>query len=510
MKTTLLLIAAVILHINAMSQIFPAASCPRENPFEAEKQRIKQHFTPYKHLHLQATCKTHETKKTTDEIRMGLDSLVMSGLNPSSGQWEPGIKFEYTYNFLAQLIQEDIYGSIALKSGQGLLLTMRTLYEYHASGQISLQTTLFRDEISGELKLAFKTETVYNAHNQPVLTTYYVRDQDEWIPNRKTEYIYDNGNLKTEIYSKYQTAWTPWYKYEYAYNTNGNLHTETRYNWEASQSDWKPYNKQENQYNAANMLSEYIIWEWPASGTQWEQSWRRTLLYNANNLMTEYTDYHWTVGSGQWQPSFRQQYTWNSQNRLTLSIEYDWNTSANLWENLRKEEYEYDSNSNPMTRTLSDWDPTGNAWVYNRRTDFVHDLSYTINQLMFPPELYLNYFSNHMLTELNEFDWDDVASAFVASEMSKLYYSEHVVAGIPAVMAGKLEIRPNPATDYVEILTDKPASPFIVEVFNTHGIKVFRCEKACEQINVRNWAPGLYFIRLQQEGKVMGAKLMVN
>jgi chromosome segregation ATPase len=79
-----------------------------------------------------------------------------------------------------------------------------------------------------------------------------------------------------------------------------------------------------------------------------------------------------------------------------------------------------------------------------------------------------------------------------------------------AVEASLPDIYPNPAK---EVVTVNNASGKAVSIFNNSGIKVFEKEVQSdeEQISVASWQKGIYFVRISDNGKVVGTvKLIKN
>jgi hypothetical protein len=79
-----------------------------------------------------------------------------------------------------------------------------------------------------------------------------------------------------------------------------------------------------------------------------------------------------------------------------------------------------------------------------------------------------------------------------------------------AVEASLPDVYPNPTK---ETVTVKNASGKAVSIFNSSGIKVFEKEVQSdeEQISVASWQKGIYFVRISDNDKVVGAvKLIKN
>jgi hypothetical protein len=75
----------------------------------------------------------------------------------------------------------------------------------------------------------------------------------------------------------------------------------------------------------------------------------------------------------------------------------------------------------------------------------------------------------------------------------------------------EMEIFPNPAINSFTLISNNHLMPYLVEIFNTQGLCVFKTLASYNPTTINfNLPPGLYFIRLYVDKRIINKKLVVD
>lgn len=65
-----------------------------------------------------------------------------------------------------------------------------------------------------------------------------------------------------------------------------------------------------------------------------------------------------------------------------------------------------------------------------------------------------------------------------------------------------IRIYPNPAKDFIRIeyLKSNPSTNPAIHIFNSYGQQVYATDYLNKPINISEWLPGIYFVRILEKG----------
>ncbi|WP_139958589.1 T9SS type A sorting domain-containing protein [Flavicella sediminum] len=158
--------------------------------------------------------------------------------------------------------------------------------------------------------------------------------------------------------------------------------------------------------------------------------------------------------------------------------------------------------------------PTTLNFAYNGTASAFKNIPFTINELA--PNTW------HTLTESFNVTADDTGRwfaiqffSFPESGLTGNVYVDDVtltsaaVAGNESLSLDAYKIYPNPSNDYVNIAAPKNS---LVRLFNSLGVQVMSLQYANDKqtISTKSLPKGLYFVKIESNGKIATEKLIVN
>ena len=74
-----------------------------------------------------------------------------------------------------------------------------------------------------------------------------------------------------------------------------------------------------------------------------------------------------------------------------------------------------------------------------------------------------------------------------------------------------IRIYPNPAKDYirVEYLKFNPSTNPGIFIYNSYGQQVYTTDYFNQPINISDWLPGIYFVRIMECGVILANKKFI-
>ncbi len=74
-----------------------------------------------------------------------------------------------------------------------------------------------------------------------------------------------------------------------------------------------------------------------------------------------------------------------------------------------------------------------------------------------------------------------------------------------------VRIYPNPAKDYIRIeyLKFNPSVNPRVFIYNSYGQQIFATNYFNQPINISQWLPGIYFVRIMERGVILANKKFI-
>ena len=328
-----------------------------------------------------------------------------------------------------------------------------------------------------------KYETTYNSNGNPTEEVVYSWNSTAWVGRVKYENTYDNNeNLTEEVgYSWNGTAWEENQKHENTYDSNENLTLNIFYSWNGTA--WEENRKYEYTYDSDGNLTLRIFYL--RNTTVLEKYWKYEATYDSNGNLMSRINYFWYRTA--WVEIGKYEYTYDSNGNQTLYIEYSWNGTA--WVESQKYANIYDSNGN---QTMCIHYASG-TWAERRKDEYVYDLSYTLNDIIFPEWLRENYFcwGNNKLTEAKYYGW--TGYGWQETGTQKYYYSDVMLSGIsntPAEQSAAIRAYPNPTSGMVYTETERN-----IKVYNPQGSLLQ--ETSGFQIDLSAYPQGLYFLHVE-------------
>ena len=202
-----------------------------------------------------------------------------------------------------------------------------------------------------------KSEFAYDAFGNTVKIIYYEWENDELIPYRKTEEVYEyNGNRTTRVESATWNQNTNQFDYrsktEYSYDTNDNLILSLNFDWDEINNQWTEA-KRKNEYN-----------------------------YDSNNNILLSISYVRDENNNLWVLENKSEYTYDNYERLVLKIIYGFND----WEEfvvILKEEHTFDNDGNLLLYKTYLWDHNLNQLIFRWKKEYTYDNNSNITQYIY-------------------------------------------------------------------------------------------------------------------------------
>ena len=232
-----------------------------------------------------------------------------------------------------------------------ITLLMLIVFTIAAHGQNKLMSSLDEQYYNGIWNNSSGYNYEYDSNNNLITETRLDWNTiGAWEVKEKTSYTYNANNKVTE--ELYKSAWnspsnTLENSYKDTYIYTGEKLTEAIY-YEWMSSNWLIDGKTVVTYNTNNLPSGFLWYDW--DGSQWVNEDRITLSYNANNKLTSEVTEEW-IGA-QWVNSYRTLYTYNSNNKMITTKSAEWDDFNTIWvENGTKTEYDWDATGNKTRET---------------------------------------------------------------------------------------------------------------------------------------------------------------
>jgi len=267
-------------------------------------------------------------------------------------EWDPQLRYEYTYDENDRLI--DLLFSCYERDDSGMYDWYpfeETVYTYNAEGlKTNEQSCRWVDSVKGPDDCYYYT---YNEEGRLSSSLHYTygdeieyRERDdyeyysdgnlwyqigyyfnngEWKKDQKDiYYYYDSGQVKRHIKYKYHYLWGPegWvpsndYRWEYFYDTNGRVEYYVSYKAD---------------YGYTEETNEYYVSAWNLEG-------RYDYLYDDSGHTIATIFRIWR--NDQWESSHKYEYTFDSEGNCTAQIEYRSDGTSFGWNLDKRIDYYY-------------------------------------------------------------------------------------------------------------------------------------------------------------------------
>ncbi|TWP25408.1 T9SS type A sorting domain-containing protein, partial [Apibacter muscae] len=83
----------------------------------------------------------------------------------------------------------------------------------------------------------------------------------------------------------------------------------------------------------------------------------------------------------------------------------------------------------------------------------------------------------------------------------------NILENQPEIYEQEVAITPNPATSYIHIKGTKEGKKITIEIIDTNG-RLLQKQEGITTMNIQSLAPGVYFIKIKQEGKTTVKKMI--
>lgn len=223
-------------------------------------------------------------------------------------------------------------------------------YEYDNQGRKSREIRMYNYDYYGYTYSNMTTFT-YNGNVLIADTSrYYSLTSSEWEdPNRINQYYYDSQGRDTAIieldFNRSSQSWVNYSKKTYLYEDNGNLVTQTE--WDFEDEQWVYDGKFIQQYSDDHVYTLYYEY-YDFKDGEWVGTYKYVYDYDTEYVLHGYIQY--TFFDGSWQYASKMEYEFQygtTDSRLTISRQYNYN---NGWDHV----YTYYSYSHAEDTAIED------------------------------------------------------------------------------------------------------------------------------------------------------------
>lgn len=346
-----------------------------------------------------------------------------------------------------------------------------------------------------KILLAFILAPVLSFAQNLTSKTYYDWSADVWIEKTRENFNSQGINNLTEVWDTALNNWKNQYQTTATYDDTNRITLSKTDRWINS---WRNSSQMVYSYNPDQTVTKlYQLW----NSNQWNNIHLYTYTYNQGILIEESTSdwnendwviqrrafYHYnTNGSINniviQQPHFstgeltdfqRFVYTYTATNKMaSYTLESRWN---NAWFGINRILYAYDSNDYLVNEAAQGWmgESFETQWQLNHTNDSSGNFLQTIRQ---------------------EYDTDNQ----IWVNEQKIVYTYQTLNMSSFSKDGLFRFGPNPVKDQLEIMLEPIGSNATVKITDTTGKTILETAVvAQDQIDVRHFPSGIYFLRLQ-------------
>lgn len=347
----------------------------------------------------------------------------------------------------------------------------------------------------------------YDSNNNLIAETYYSWNTGNWEISDKATYTYNANNKIT--YALYQ-VWNPatntfenFDRDTYAY-TNGKI-TEIGYDrW--VNSNWVNDDKSVISYNISNLPESAIFYNW--DGSQWVNQSRATLTYSPTNKVISEVDEEWI--NSQWVNDYKTLYTYDSNNKIITTKSASWDEFNSIWVESDQTDYELDATGNRIRET--------NFYNFSGfKNEYTYDTSMLMSSFANPFEdktgfdyLFEDYpFVNKVLLS-NGFSYNSNTSSYENTSRTTYNYANSITLGTETLQlaTAAITIFPNPTKDYLSIQNQSNTEIDKVTVTDMTGKIILQQNKKSNQVDVQNFAKGMYLLQVFSGDKKWQSKFL--
>ena len=396
-----------------------------------------------------------------------------------------------------------------------ITLLMLIVFTIAAHGQNKLMSSLDEQYYNGIWNNSSGYNYEYDSNNNLITETRLDWNTiGAWEVKEKTSYTYNANNKVTE--ELYKSAWnspsnTLENSYKDTYIYTGEKLTEAIY-YEWMSSNWLIDGKTVVTYNTNNLPSGFLWYDW--DGSQWVNEDRITLSYNANNKLTSEVTEEW-IGE-QWVNSYRTLYTYNSNNKMITTKSAEWDEFNTIWvENGTKTEYDWDATGNKTRETEYYKYPDGS--LAQNKYEYTYDTFNLMSSFAHPfkDKTGLDYIFEDVphinkVQGNNSYSYNQSTSSYTLSSRTTYNYNSSINLSTeqPEIATNKITVFPNPAKNFLTIQNASNTAIDKVIVTDISGKIILQQNQNTTQLDVQNLAKGMYLLQAVSEDKKQQLKFL--
>jgi len=393
-------------------------------------------------------------------------------------------------------------------------LNYKSIYTYDVNGNQSTYTDYIFDNICNNWIMEKKDTMAYNNMNKLTFKRRYFWDTN--IKKLSSGWGYDitfdaNGNQIKQVDYNLDTTNNQFvfsHKVETSYHSPGESDSSLHYNWNPVIGNWDITFKWKSTYNLDNVLISSNHYSWDTIDNLWINVEKRDYGYDSAGNMALEMSCNWDKNTSQWINANKIELTTNEYGMLTVMSSYGWDVDAEKWVGKWKIEEIYDEEGNRVTHMSYNWNMTISQWVY----DYRYNEGYNANGKVVLALLemwdsmnneWIGYSKDEYYFEESGLLYLRIFSSLIDDHwyLGSKYYSYNSIHGLTDLVkpaqANSLVIYPNPAKEWINILSNDPLSN-IIQLYNYNGqlLKTVIIEPGLNTINISNLESGLYFFKI--------------
>jgi len=139
---------------------------------------------------------------------------------------------------------------------------------------------------------------------------------------------------------------------------------------------------------------------------------------------------------------------------------------------------------------------------------YTYDNTYSLNDLILPLDIADGFFS-HMITGGIGYQWNNITSDWTLESNYSLYFSEQNITSTNKLNEEISRVYPNPFSESVSFSIPGSNSGITFELFDIQGRKqLTKVIGSNEKVNMKGVRSGMYFYKLNYDGKIQSGKLV--
>jgi len=215
-------------------------------------------------------------------------------------------------------------------------------FVYNAGGKVSERSTYSWDVANSIWKYSTRYQYTYDLHWNKTLQIHYRGSGQNWIKKEKDSLIYDNDQIIQErISHQWQAVLQFWEKESRLLYFNSEKITDSLYEYYALNDEWMPDEKTVYAYEDSLLIGAQT---YSFEDETWANLTMTNYDYDQSNHIILNEQYAWYPDLQQWQGLYKFTYVYNFTNQLSKSFSYTWHSELNEWINSRKSSFAYDEN----------------------------------------------------------------------------------------------------------------------------------------------------------------------